>query len=137
MLEIVFQWFVGIFSLISWSVFGFSNYRQKCFRKIYSDSFSSASFFLPIFFIIFLFFVACPQLTISGIGLIYAFTAPLFSSPSCCCIVSYRTVAVRERSMARLLTATTLVRSKFLLVSLFSYSLKKTLKFFFFSKIIF
>ena len=55
---------------------------------------SSASFFLSIFFIIFLFFVACPQLTISGIGLIYAFTAPLFSSPSCCCIVSYRTVAV-------------------------------------------
>ena len=85
---------------------------------------SSASFFLSIFFIIFLFFVACPQLTISGIGLIYAFTAPLVSSPSCCCIVSYRTVAVRERSMARLLTATTLVRSKFLLVSLFSYWLK-------------
>ena len=86
---------------------------------------SSASFFLSIFFIIFLFFVACPQLTISGIGLIYAFTAPLFSSPSCCCIVSYRTVAVRERSMARLLTATTLVRSKFIQMSLFSYSLKK------------
>ena len=86
---------------------------------------SSASFFLSIFFIIFLFFVACPQLTISGIGLIYAFTAPLVSSPSCCCIVSYRTVAVRERSMARLLTATTLVRSKFIQMSLFSYSLKK------------